>query len=119
MQYILADRPKLVKQIAQTAIDAHLYIDGWSLIDILNDAIIGPKNFRLAAAFTDEGKMVGIACMEFDTYVSTFVLPEYRRQGVATEMFKLLKVNKYCECCLGEPQSKFLFEKFDLLIHDA
>lgn len=100
-------------EIAESAISNHLYIEGWALIDILNDAVCGPQNFKIAAAY-HENKIIGVACLELEEFISVFVLPEYRNQGVATRMFELLHIDETCSCFIGEPQSQRLFEKFNV-----
>lgn len=106
-----------VQEMAKTAISTNLYIPGWSLLDILNSAITRPETFHLVGAFDDD-RMVGVACLERLTFVSVFVHPEFRQRGIATKMLEKLHVDEMCECRIGEPQSKKLFENFNLYIQD-
>ena len=105
------------QELAKLAINHHLYIDGWTLINILQDVISHPTRFTIAMSLVNQIP-VGICVMEDFTYVSTFVLPNFRRQGIGTNLFTTLHVDSMCECVIGEPQSRHLFEKFNVVIHE-
>lgn len=109
--------PPDIRVVARRAINDSLYIKGWSLRGILTDAINSPNDFKLASAYVGE-EMVGIACLESGMFISVFVKPEYRKQGIASKMFEKLHIDHFCEAVIGEPQSKFLFESFGVNIQD-
>ena len=96
---VKTDNPK---KLAQDAIDAHLYIDKWSLILKLEDIVSATeKDYKkwkisphdIAVAYSED-QPVGVMVLA-DWQFNTYVKPEYRRKGIGTMLYAaIIKITK-------------------------
>lgn len=115
---------KRMGQLAQEALSARLFVNGWYLRDVL----IGKFPLKKISIAYDGDTPIGCAVLShtYKDYVMVFVRKRYRRSGIGSKLIKLLKADKplafiggrngdeyrakFYDKCLGEYER---YERYD------